>query len=288
MLWSRRSLLLPLLRMHVGNFGISWRNEVWPFQWKIAVSWLCDYFIFQLFTPVIFAFRGPAEAGRMGLSMNIVMQMSGLMLVWMTTKAAPFGSLIAKSDNAGLDALFFRAFRQSLLLLSAASALVMGGVLVIPHIRPKARSSDCFLARLSASSVDGHRSHIVQSEAIYLRSHKCEPFLVQSISDCGCDGGRRHVLRKNIRDVRCRRRLFRRAWCLRNALSHNDLLLQAEIVGLRRVTLHCDCSWLVLEPMSDFPSFRIQRSSRNGAPFVHAGVWPEAAGTRFAITLRER
>jgi len=96
LLYSRRRLLLPLLRMHVAGAGISWKREVWPFQWKIAVSWLCDYFIFQLFTPVLFAFRGPEEAGRMGLSMNIVTQLSAMMLAWMTTKAAPFGSLIAK------------------------------------------------------------------------------------------------------------------------------------------------------------------------------------------------
>ena len=67
LLFSRRSLLVPLLRMSVGGRGISWRREVWPFQWKIAVSWLCDYFIFQLFTPVLFAFRGPVEAGRLGM-----------------------------------------------------------------------------------------------------------------------------------------------------------------------------------------------------------------------------
>lgn len=181
MLWSRRSLLLPLLCIRAGNLGIRWRDEVWPFQWKIAVTWLCDYFIFQLFTPVIFAFRGPAEAGRMGLSMNIVMQMSGLMLVWMTTKAAPFGNLIAKSDNAGLDALFFRALRQSLLLLAGASAVVMLGVLAIPHIVPRLGhrivSWPVFLLLL-LTAIGGH---IVQSEAIYLRAHKREPFLMQSI-----------------------------------------------------------------------------------------------------------
>lgn len=181
LLWSRRPLLWPLLRMRVQNRGISWGSEVWPFQWKIAVSWLCDYFIFQLFTPVIFAFRGPAEAGRMGLSMNIVMQMSGMMLAWMTTKSAPFGNLIAKSDNAGLDALFFRAFRQSLLLLSAASALVLSAVLAIPWVVPRLGhrivSWPVFLFLL-LTAIGGH---VVQSEAIYLRSHKCEPFLLQSI-----------------------------------------------------------------------------------------------------------
>src|SRR3569623_371311 len=99
LLYSRRRLLLPLLRMHVAGAGVSWKREVWPFQWKIAVSWLCDYFIFQLFTPVLFAFRGPEEAGRMGLSMNIVTQLSAMMLAWMTTKDAPYGSMNAKKER---------------------------------------------------------------------------------------------------------------------------------------------------------------------------------------------
>jgi hypothetical protein len=181
MLWSRRSLLTPLLRVPVRRRGISWRKEVWPFQWKIAVSWICDYFIFQLFTPVIFAFAGPAEAGRMGLSMNIVTQISGLMLVWMTTKSAPFGNLIAKCDQAGLDALFFRALRQSLLLLCAASAVVLFAVVAIPHVVPQFAQRivpwPVFLLLLLTAI----GSHVVQSEAIYLRAHRCEPFLVQSI-----------------------------------------------------------------------------------------------------------
>jgi hypothetical protein len=181
LLWSRRSLLLPLLRMPTDHRGISWRREVWPFQWKIAVSWLCDYFILQLFTPMIFAFRGPSEAGRMGLSMNIVTQMSAMMLVWMTTKSAPFGSMIARQDRAGLDALFFTALRQSLLLLSIASALVLAAVLAVPHVAPQ------FAQRIVPWPVflflllNAIGSHIVQSEALYLRAHKCEPFLLQSI-----------------------------------------------------------------------------------------------------------
>jgi hypothetical protein len=181
LLWSRRSLLLPLLRLAVQDRGISWRWEVWPFQWKIAVSWLCDYFIFQLFTPVIFAFRGPAEAGRMGLSINIVTQMGAMMLVWMTTKAAPFGSLIAKRDNAALDALFFRSLRQSLTLLIAGAAVVLVGVLAIPAIAPRLAERIVPWPAFLFLLLTAIGSHVVQSEAIYLRAHKCEPFLVQSI-----------------------------------------------------------------------------------------------------------
>jgi hypothetical protein len=181
LLYSRRHLLLPLLNLHVGDRGITWHSEVWPFQWKIAVSWLCDYFIFQLFTPVLFAFRGPVEAGRMGLSMSVVTQMSAIMLSWMTTKAAPFGSLIAKNDTPELDRLFFRSLWQSLSLFAGGAVLIISGVMIAPYIMPKVNqrieSWPIFLLLLLTAL----SSHVVQSEAIYLRAHKCEPFLVQSI-----------------------------------------------------------------------------------------------------------
>ncbi|MGA8731044.1 MAG: hypothetical protein WB608_19970, partial [Terracidiphilus sp.] len=137
LVYSRRALLLPLMRLRVGNLGISWRREVWPFQWKIAVSWLCDYFIFQLFTPVLFAFKGPVEAGRMGLSMSVVTQLSAIMLAWMTTKAAPFGSMIARKEIGKLDSLFFRSLRQSLSLFAASGFLLLVGVIIAPLLMPR-------------------------------------------------------------------------------------------------------------------------------------------------------
>lgn len=186
LLYSRRKLLIPLLKMPVSDNGISWRQEVWPFQWKIGVSWMCDYFIFQLFTPVLFAFRGPVEAGRMGLSMSVVLQLSAMMLAWMTTKAAPFGSLIAKKNTQELDRMFFRTLRQSLVLFAGAATLVLLGVLAAPYIMPRIsqriESWPIFLLLLLTAA----SSHVVQSEAIYLRAHKCEPFLIQSVVIAVC------------------------------------------------------------------------------------------------------
>jgi len=197
LLYSRRRLLMPLLRMHVAHRGINWRSEVWPFQWKIAVSWLCDYFVFQLFTPVLFAFRGPVEAGKMGLSMSIVLQMSAMMLAWMTTKAAPFGSLIAKKQTPELDRMFFRSLRQSISLFTGGAFLVLTGVLIAPYVMPKIsgriESWPIFLLLLLTAL----SSHVVQSEAIYLRAHKCEPFLVQSVVIAFCTAGSVIVLAKS-------------------------------------------------------------------------------------------
>ncbi len=180
-LYSRRSLLGPLLLFQTSSHTIDWRREVWPFQWKIAVTWLCDYFIFQLFTPVIFAFRGPVEAGQMGLSMSAVMQLSGIILVWMSTKAAPFGNLVARRNTSQLDHLFFRTLRQSLaLFIMGAFALFMGALFIsyyLPTLSHRIVSWPVFLLLLLTAL----GNHVVQSEALYLRAHKCEPFLVQSI-----------------------------------------------------------------------------------------------------------
>ena len=182
---SRRSLLVPLLRMNVGSDGIHWGREVWPFQWKIAVSWLCDYFILQLLTPILFAFRGPIEAGRMGVSLGIVTQLGAIMLVWMTTKAAPFGSLISRGSIPELDKLFFRTLRKSIMMFAACAAVLLCGVMAASHLTPKLSQRlmnwPVFLLLLLTAI----GSHVIQSEAIYLRAHKCEPFLVQSILIAG-------------------------------------------------------------------------------------------------------
>ena len=181
MFYPRRRLLLPLLRFSGTAGALDWRREVFSFQWRIAVSSMCDYFIFQIFTPVLFAFRGPVEAGRMGISMNAVLQLSGIVLTWMSTKGGPFGTLVARRNIAGLDQLFFRTLRQSLALLAGGATLLLVLAIALPHFSPRLGNRIepwpvFLLLLLTALS-----AHIVQSEALYLRAHKVEPFLVQSI-----------------------------------------------------------------------------------------------------------
>ena len=180
-LWSRRKLLMNLLRHRTGGNGIKWRTEVWSFQWQIAVSYLCAYFTTQVLTPILFAYRGPVEAGRMGMSMSIAGYLWVVVLAWMSTKASPFGQLIARGEFETLDRTFFRTLKQSLALLAGLVAVCMAGVIAVQYVYPKlaARmvSPQLFvLLLLTAMSV-----FVVQSMAIYLRAHKSEPFLWQSV-----------------------------------------------------------------------------------------------------------
>jgi hypothetical protein len=181
-LFSQRRLLLPLLRHKTLGYVVSWRREIWPFQWRIAISWLCGYFIFQLFNPVLFAYRGAIEAGRMGMSLTIATALSSVAIAWISTKASPFGTLIARREYRALDQLFFRTVLQSALMLLIGAVLLIFGLLYVtlrfPHLAVRVLPLPVFAVLLATILCN----HFVFSEAVYLRAHKREPFLSVSIA----------------------------------------------------------------------------------------------------------
>jgi hypothetical protein len=180
-LWKQRVLLASLLRHSVPRHGIHWSSEVWPFQWRVGVSWLCSYFTMQVFTPVLFAYSGPVEAGRMGLSLNVTAQLLSSILPWMSTKAAAFGNMVASGNIDRLDEIFFRTLQQSLTLLLAVALGVVTALVGVDHFFPRLASRIESVPIFALLLFTMLCSYVVQCEAMYLRAHKCEPFLVQSV-----------------------------------------------------------------------------------------------------------
>jgi hypothetical protein len=180
-LLGKRKLLLGLLRHPPGPNRIRWNQEVWPFQWRIAVSWFCGYFIFWLFNPVLFAFRGPVEAGQMGMSLSLANAIMNIAISWVSTKSAPFGTLIARKEYRRLDRIFFQALCQSLAVSIAGGLTAWLGCIYLnwQHIRFAQRlldpSSIAMLMLYMITNV------IIFAEAYYLRAHKQEVFFINSL-----------------------------------------------------------------------------------------------------------
>ncbi|GAC1422680.1 MAG: hypothetical protein NVSMB62_18610 [Acidobacteriaceae bacterium] len=174
---SRRSMLKQLLAHATGEHRIGWRREIWPFQWRIAISWLCGYFIFQLFNPVLFAFQGPISAGRMGMSLSIASSIGAVAIAWMNTKASPFGNLIARGEIKELDTLFFRTLWQSTVLLAAGASAFFVVLLIVESRLPRYASRVLPPWAFGLLLLTTIMNHVVFCEALYLRAHKREPFL---------------------------------------------------------------------------------------------------------------
>jgi hypothetical protein len=179
---AHRRLLAGLLRHPAGGAAIHWNREVWPFQWRIAVSWMCSYFTVQVFIPILFALRGPVEAGQMGMSLSITGYMTVLALVWTSTKATPFGHMIARGEFQALDRFFFRTLLQSMAAFAAIATCAVVAVAMLPQVAPRlaARMVPAWIFAVLVLSAAA--SHVVQSLAILLRCFKREPFLGQSLT----------------------------------------------------------------------------------------------------------
>lgn len=165
--------------------GIEWKRELWPLQWKTALSWFSGYFIFRLFSPLLFAFYGPVQgpiiAGRMGLSLTLVSALAGIALAWINTKSAIFGTLIAKREFEELDRRFFPCLWQSLFVLVFGALIIWIGTFALFETGNPLRLR--ILEPLPMALLLGAivAMHIVLCEAVYLRAHKQEPLLVMSL-----------------------------------------------------------------------------------------------------------
>ena len=180
-LFGHRRLLFGLLRHSSREAAIQWRSEVWPFQWRIAVSWMCSYFTVQILIPILFALRGPVQAGQVGMSLSITGYISVLALAWTSTKATPFGSLIARGEFERLAQLFRRAIAQSMAVFAAIALLALAAVALLPAAVPRLAARMVPVSLFALLVMGAAANHFTQNLAILLRSFKQEPFLAQSL-----------------------------------------------------------------------------------------------------------
>jgi len=181
-LWrTKKSFFVKIFSVKTESSIVNWRTEIWPFQWRIAVSWLSGYFIFQLFTPILFAYRGAIEAGQLGISISIANALMGIAIAWMNTKAPGFGSLIARRDYVQLDKLFALTLSRSLVIMLIVGCVlcISNYVIHIEKINFGYRVLDPLpFTLLMLATVF---AYVTYAQAAYLRAHKEEPFMLISL-----------------------------------------------------------------------------------------------------------
>jgi hypothetical protein len=161
--------------------SISWQKEIFPLQWKIALSWLSGYFIFYLFTPVLFSFYGAIIAGKMGMSLSITNAIVGLSISWISTKSSPFGSLISAKNYQELDKLFFPTLWQSVGVSILGGIVLLAGVLFLKQIDHPFSHRLVDILPLAVLVLASVCNVYIYNLSVYLRAHKQEPFLNISI-----------------------------------------------------------------------------------------------------------
>lgn len=87
---------------------VSWSRDLLPMQWRIAVTWASSYFIYSLFTPVLFKYQGPIVAGQFGMTWSAVGVIGIISTSWLSPRVPQFAMLIAQKKYEDLHILFWR------------------------------------------------------------------------------------------------------------------------------------------------------------------------------------
>jgi hypothetical protein len=170
--------LLAVVREPKGE-TLNWWKDLFPFQWRIALSWMAGYAIFQILTPVIFAYSGAVEAGRFGLAVQATTGIGTVAGAWLQVRQAFWAQGAARRDWAFLDRDFLRVALMTT-GLAVLGCVIFGGVLVLGRRwggTTRLPSWGVYLPLAAAICVNQY----VFAMATYLRSFLVEPFLKLSL-----------------------------------------------------------------------------------------------------------
>lgn len=161
---------------------ISWKEEIMPFQWRIALGWICGYFIFNFFAPVLFQYQGPIIAGQMGMTLIIMNSIGNVSSSWINIKTSVLGGMVSKRNWKSLDSIWLKSTIQSLLLVVLASVFfVLCFLLFEKEYKIFQRFLDikCIIVLCVAFCLN----QLIYCQNLYMRSFKKEPFLLVFIAN---------------------------------------------------------------------------------------------------------
>lgn len=170
-----------ILRAKIINSSFSWRSDIFPFQWRLSISWIAGFFVFNLYTPLLFKYSGAEGAGQFGMTLQLLTIISSASILWVSTKFSQFGIFVSKGMFSELNSLFYRQFKFSIyVLISLVFVFLIANFfarLIWPSIESKILSGISLFSMILAVVAN----HITFGISYYLRSFRREPLMIVSV-----------------------------------------------------------------------------------------------------------
>ena len=163
------------------NIGLSWRNDIWPYQWRIAISSCAGYFMFNMFNPIIFRSFGAGEAGRFGLTWGLLLSVSSVANAWNATKVQRYCSLINLNERSSLNNEWRRNSILSFIICFLGVAGLLASIKLAEIYRPENAARALGFVQVLYLIPAILIYNVVNSFAYYLRAHRREPFMNYSV-----------------------------------------------------------------------------------------------------------
>jgi hypothetical protein len=179
-LFRFRKMIKSLLRS-ARPAKYDWMKEFFPLLSRYAVSWGSGYFIFQVYTPIMFYFNGAIEAGKVGLSIALWMAIYNISNSWITSAVPKINMHVSRKEFSWLNATLTKRIMLALGTYVAGSAaffllyFYVGNIL---HITSRFSG----LISLVILGAGWMLQIIVYSLAVYMRAFREEPMALPSFA----------------------------------------------------------------------------------------------------------
>lgn len=175
--------LLSQLLFESKNFEWNWKQSIVPLFMKYVLSFASGYFIFQIYTPLMHFFHGPASSGKVGITISLVTAIFGLSNIWIYTITPRINMMVSKKEWVNLDKLFKQrlSFAIGSYLFISFSMFVFILIFKDFWIFPKIFSRFLPFESLIILLVCYMFQLVINSWAVFLRGHKEEPYMLLSI-----------------------------------------------------------------------------------------------------------
>ena len=161
---------------------LTWRDEIWPLQWRLVIQSILIYFSLNMFSAVMFEYHPEGVAGRMGMTWTIMTTIQRSAFAWVETRRPMFGGLIAEKRFERLDEVWWRLTKITLCVLAAGCTVFVIGVVAINNLdfefTRKLSNYMLGVGPTVAFCIATMVFQISKCQTLYVRAHKKDPFLV--------------------------------------------------------------------------------------------------------------
>ena len=174
-----KNILVQMLKTKLTH-QFNWRNDFMNLIWKYALSWIAGYFIFQIFTPLAFMVFDPIQAGRVGITLTLIKTFFTIASVWIDVMVPKINMSVAKHQWKIMGRQLYKGTIMSIVTFTVGAVVMLGGyAMLVGHIAILDRFLGIAPMTMLLSAF--FLQIIINSIAIYGRSHKIEPFVIPSL-----------------------------------------------------------------------------------------------------------
>ncbi|MEM1224281.1 MAG: hypothetical protein AAGJ40_01225 [Planctomycetota bacterium] len=160
----------------------TWRQDVLPGQWRLAVLGIAQHTATQLFTLILLAYHGEASAATIGVMLGITGPIQMLALTWLQTNLAVAAGHHGSGDRELAGMLWRRAAVVSTGLLLLAFTTLIALLSGLLYWQPALQARFLTPFQTAALSCGCIANHLVAVQGFYVVSRFAKPIFAPALT----------------------------------------------------------------------------------------------------------